>query len=257
VRAAAVSRVVEREVLVYRRLLRGLAFSTFVAPLLYLGAMGLGLGKLVDANSGHVQGLSYLEFVAPGLLVASAVQLGAGESMWPVLAGVKWMRFYDGVVSTSIEPSELYVGFVVWNTLRCAVSATAFLIVAALLGGVPSAWGILAIPAAALCVASFSAPLAGYSIKLDSDLSFPMIMRLGILPIFLFSGTFFPITQLPSGLEFLAQLSPLYHGVALARAATTGNFDFWADLWHVAFLVAVVLVSGWWGIRRFTQRLRA
>src|SRR5689334_21245643 len=123
-RAAAVSRVVEREVLVYRRLLRGLAFSTFVAPVLYLGAMGLGLGKLVDANSGNVQGLSYLQFVAPGLLVASGVQLAAGESMWPVLAGVKWMRFYDGVVSTSIEPGELFVGHVLWNSLRCCFAST-------------------------------------------------------------------------------------------------------------------------------------
>jgi lipooligosaccharide transport system permease protein len=256
-RAQPVLRVVEREVLVYRRLLRGLAFSTFVAPVLYLGAMGLGLGKLVDANSGTVQGLSYLEFVAPGLLVASAVQLAAGESMWPVLAGVKWMRFYDGVVSTAIEPPELFVGFVLWNALRCVIASSAFLLVAALLGGVPSAWGVLAVPAAALCAASFSAPLAGYSIMLESDLSFPMIMRLGILPLFLFSGTFFPISQLPSGLQFLAQLSPLYHGVALARAATTGEFDVAADLWHVAFLVSVVAASTWWGTRRFTRRLRA
>ena len=95
------------------------------------------------------------------------------------------------------------------------VASTAFLVVAALLGAVPSPWGVLAIPAAALCAAAFTAPLAAFSIMQDTDLAFPMIMRLGILPLFLFSGTFFPISQLPAGLRFIAQFSPLWHGVAL------------------------------------------
>jgi lipooligosaccharide transport system permease protein len=256
VRTAPVLRVVEREARVYRRLLRGLAFSTFVQPALYLAAMGLGLGTLVDAHSGTVSGLSYLDFVAPGLLVASAVQLAASESMWPVLAGVKWIRFYDGVVATPIEPSELFGGFVLWTAVRSVLGATAFLLVAAVLGGVPSAWGVLAIPAAALCAAAFSAPIAAFSISQETDLAFPLIMRLGILPLFLFSGTFFPISELPSALQPLAALSPLWHGVELARAATTDQFDFWPDLAHVAFLVACVAAGSAWGIRAFTKRLR-
>src|SRR5262249_11499543 len=149
------------------------------------------------------------------------------------LAGVKWMRFYDGVVATPIEPSDLYGGFITWTALRTTLSAAAFLAVAAILGGGPSAWGVLAIFAAAPTGAAFWASLAAFSISQETDLAFPIIMRLGILPLFLFSGTFFPISELPGWLQPLAALSPLWHGVELARAATTGQFDFWPDVAHV------------------------
>ncbi len=168
-------------------------------PALYLAAMGLGLGGLVKAHSGAVSGLDYLDFVAPGLLVASTMQLSVGEALWPVLAGVKWMKFFHGVVATPIRPSELYGGYVLWIAIRSVLGSSAFLLVAAVLGAIPSVWGVLAIPAAALCAAAFCAPIAAFSVTQDSDLSFPMIMRLGVLPLFLFSGTFFPISQLPSG----------------------------------------------------------
>ncbi len=251
----ALVRVVEREARVYARLWRGLAFSTFVQPALYLGAMGVGLGGLVRAHTGSVDGLTYLDFVAPGLLVASAMQLAASESMWPVLAGAKWMRQYHAVVATPIRPGELYGGFVLWTAIHATVGSTAFLLVAALLGAVPSGWGIFAIPAAALCAAAFCAPIAAFSMSQDSDLSFPMIMRLGVLPLFLFSGTFFPISQLPSGLRPLAAFSPLWHGVELARAATTGHFDLVAVVAHVAVLVGCIAVGAFAGIRTFTRRL--
>jgi lipooligosaccharide transport system permease protein len=248
-------RVVEREALVYARLWRGLAFSTFIQPALYLAAMGVGLGGLVKAHTGAVDGLSYLDFIAPGLLVATAVQLAAGESMWPVLGGAKWMRQFHGVVATPIAPGELYGGFVLWTALRSMLGAAAFLLIASVLGAVPSAWGVLAIPAAGLCSAAFCAVLAAYSIRLDSDLSFPMIMRLGILPLFLFSGTFFPINQLPHALRSFAVLSPLWHGVELARAATTGRFDAATIAAHVAVLVGCIAVGAYFGVRNFARRL--
>jgi lipooligosaccharide transport system permease protein len=253
----AVFRVVEREALVFARLWRGIAFSTFVAPVLFLGAMGIGLGDLVKSHTGAVAGLSYLDFVAPGLLVASAMQLAASESMWPVLGGVKWMRQFHGVVATPIAQGQLYCGFVLWVALRSMLSAAAFLLVAALLGAVPSAWGVLAIPAAGLCSAVFSAALAAYTITQDSDLSFPMIMRLGVLPLFLFSGTFFPISQLPSGLRPFAVFSPLWHGVELARDATTGSFDLWPVVAHVAVLAALLAAGVAFGVRGFSRRLSA
>ncbi len=251
----ALVRVVEREARVYARLWRGLAFSTFVQPALYLGAMGIGLGGLVRAHSGSVDGLTYLDFVAPGLLVASAMQLAASESMWPVLGGAKWMRQFHGVVATPIRPGQLYGGFVLWNAIHAMLGSAAFVLVAALLGAVPSAWGIFAIPVAALCAAAFCGPLAAFAITQDSDVSFPMIMRLGVLPLFLFSGTFFPISQLPSGLRPLAVFSPLWHGVELARAATTGQFDAAAVVAHVAVLVACVAAGAFAGVRTFTKRL--
>jgi lipooligosaccharide transport system permease protein len=252
-----VLRVVEREMRVFARLWRSAVFSTFLAPVLFLAAMGLGLGGLVDEHSGKVTGLSYLDFVAPGLLVASAMQVAANESMWPVLGAVKWVKNFFATVATSITSGELVLGYVIWIAIRATLGATAFLLVAALLGAVPSAWGVLAIPAAALCAAAFSAPLTAYSITLDSDLVFPVIMRVVVMPLFLFSGTFFPISQLPDWLRPFAAVSPLWHGVELARHATTGSLHFWADLVHVVVLVACVGAGLLWGRRTFARRLTA
>jgi lipooligosaccharide transport system permease protein len=251
----AVIRVVEREMLVFRRLWRGLVFSTVVAPVLFLAAMGLGLGGLVKAHTGDVAGLSYLDFVAPGLMVASAMQISANEAMWPVLGAVKWVKNFHATVATSITAPQVFVGYLLWVLMRAIGASTVFLIVAALLGAVPSAWAVLAIPAAALCAAAFAAPLAAYSVSLDSDISFPVIMRIGVLPLFLFSGTFFPISQLPAWLRPLADLSPLWHGVQLARGATTGTLDFGADVVHVAVLLACVGAGLLWGRRTFARRL--
>ena len=219
--------------------------------------MGLGLGGLVDSHTGKVAGLTYLDFVAPGLLVASAMQIAANESMWPVLGAVKWVKNFYATVATSITAGELVVGYVLWITLRAVLGSAAFLLVAALLGAVPSAWGVLAIPAAALCAAAFSAPLAAYSVGLDSDLSFPVIMRVGVLPLFLFSGTFFPISQLPAWLRPFAAVSPLWHGVELARGATTGTLHLGADIVHVLVLLACLGAGLLWGRGRFARRLTA
>jgi len=254
--ATTVFRVVEREARVYRKMLRAVSFSTFVQPLLYLGAIGFGLGNLVDEHSGTVEGLSYLDFVAPGLLVASAMQLAASEGMWPVLGGVKWMRHYFGVIATPITPGELFSGYVLWVALRSLLGAFAFLLGAAVLGGVPSAWGVLAAPAAALTAGAFCALIAAFSITQETDLAFPMIMRLGVLPLFLFSGTFFPIEQLPDALQPLAYASPLWHGVELARSATTNSFGA-ADLGHLAVLVGCIALGLAIGTRTSTRRLTA
>jgi lipooligosaccharide transport system permease protein len=248
-------RVVEREFQVYRRIWRGLVFSTFLTPVLFLAAMGVGLGDLIDKSSGSVGGVSYIEFVTPGVMVASAVQLVAGESLWPIMAGVKWLRFFHGIVATPIRAADVFAGFVVWMMLRTLITATVFLFVATLLGGVISPWGVLAIPATALTAAAFAAPLAAFSVTQETDFAFPLIMRLGILPLFLFSGTFFPISELPAALRPLAVFSPLWHGVALARRATTGDVAFWPMVAHVLVLVAFI-VAGWLvGTRTFTRRL--
>jgi lipooligosaccharide transport system permease protein len=252
-----VLRVVEREMHVFARLWRSAVFSTFLAPVLFLAAMGLGLGGLVDEHSGKVAGLSYLDFVAPGLLVASAMQVAANESMWPVLGAVKWVKNFFATVATSITPGELVVGYVVWITLRAVLGSVVFLLVAALMGAVPSAWGVLAIPASALCAAAFSAPLTAYSVGLESDLAFPVIMRIAVLPLFLFSGTFFPISQLPGWLRPFAAVSPLWHGVELARHATVGSLHLGADVVHVLVLVACLAAGLLWGRRAFARRLTA
>ena len=252
-----VLRVVEREMVVFARLWRSAVFSTFLAPVLWLAAIGLGLGGLVKEHTGKVAGLSYLDFVTPGLLVASAMQVAANESMWPVLGAVKWVKNFFATVATAITPGELVVGYVLWITLRAVLGSVVFLLVAVLLGAVPSAWGVLAIPACALCAAAFCAPLAAYSVGLESDLAFPVIMRIAVLPLTLFSGTFFPISQLPGWLRPFAAASPLWHGVELARHATTGSLHPGADVVHVLVLCACTGAGLLWGRRTFARRLTA
>jgi lipooligosaccharide transport system permease protein len=253
--AAPTLRVVEREYLIYRRVWRGTIFMTFVTPVLFLTAMGLGVGNLVDRGTGQVEGLSYLVFVVPGLMVASAMQGAVMESLWPIMAGMKWFGAFRAIVNTPVRPADLQRGYVLWTGCKVALQATVFLFVAALFGGVPSPVGILAIPATVLTAAAFAAPMTAFSASQESDFSFPLIMRLLVLPLFLFSGTFFPVSQLPDWIQPLAYLSPLWHGVELARAATTDSFDLIDTFGHIAFLVVLVGFGFAWGRRTFERRL--
>jgi len=257
IRTVGVARVVEREARIFRHLWRGPVVLSFVTPLLFLAAMGLGLGGLVDDSDRDLGGLDYLVFVTPGLMVANAMQVAAGESLWPVMGGKKWMGTYHAMVATPLRAADVFGGHVVWNGMRTALSSSAFLVVAAALGGVTSWWAPLAVPAAILCAAAFSALLAAFSIGQDSDATFPLIMRVGVVPLFLFSGTFFPVDQLPGWIRPLAVLSPLWHSVELARGATTGHFEPLADTLHLAALVAFIAIGWWWGTRRFTAELQA
>jgi lipooligosaccharide transport system permease protein len=248
-------RVVEREARVYRKLWRSSVFSVFVIPIVFLVAMGHGVGGLVDEHRGSVDGISYLHFVTPGLLAGMMMQGAAPTALWTVMAGMKWVRFFHGVVATPVGAADMFGGYVLWNSIRATLGAAGFVIAAALLGGVPSAWGVLAIPAAGLCAMAFSAPLSAFAATQSTDISFGVVMRIVITPLFLFSGTFFPIDQLPGWLQVAARFSPLWHGIELCRAATTGHGDVASVVVHVAVLVAVV-VAGWmWGTRSFSRKL--
>lgn len=254
-RIAPVGRLLEREAVVFAKLWHAFAFSTFVMPALFLAAMGVGLGGLVDDRQGAVAGLSYLHFVTPGLLVAAAMQQAAGETMWPVLGGVKWDNRYAAMVSAPISAYDVYVCTIAYVALRTAASVSAFLLVAWALGGLASPWAVLALPAGVLCAVAFAAPIAAWAITQQTDVVFAMVMRLGVMPLFLFSGTFFPVSTLPSPVRPLAWLSPLWHGVELARAATTGHGALGASLAHVLFLLVCVVAGAAWGRRTFAARL--
>jgi lipooligosaccharide transport system permease protein len=249
------ARVVEREARVYKRLWRGSIISQFVAPLMFLGAMGLGLGSLVDDNSGGVDGLTYLVFVTPGILAATTASNAAGESLWPVMTGTTWLRTYHGLVATPLRPSDVYGGELAWMGVRAVLHAVIVLGVAWILGGLASPWAVLAVPAAVLTALSFGAPLVAFACGQSTDMTFPVIMRLVVQPLFLFSGTFFPVSDLPTALQKAVWFSPLYHGVELCRAATTGEGDPAALVAHTLILVAVIAAGGWWGVRTFTGRL--
>ena len=248
-------RIVRRETQIFRRLWHASIFSGLVSPLLFLVAMGVGLGGLVEERSGSVEGMSYLHYVTPGLLAASAMMSAAGASLWPVMGGLKWSRQFHGMVATPLRPSDVYLGYVLWVGLRTLLFSTVFVAVAAVMGGVISPWGVLAPPAAALGGLAIAAPLAAFTATQETDSAFPVVFRVGVMPLFLFSGTFFPVSQLPSALRGLAVLSPLWHAVEIARPAAAGDIAWGPMAGHVAVLVGC-FVAGWaWGARTFTRRL--
>lgn len=254
---ARVGRLVEREARVMARMWHGIIFSAFVQPLLYLLAMGVGVGGYVDREGdAALGGLSYLQFVAPGLLAATVFQLAVGDSLWWVMGGTKWDKRYHAMVASPLASDDVLGGHLAWEAIRSCIATVPFLIVATALGAIGSPLALLAPLAAVLFVVAIAAPVAAWSTFVETDQSFMVIMRIGVLPLFLFSGTFFPTANLPGGLRHAVPLSPLYHGVELMRAAMTGrNPGTGALVAHVAVLATLAAV-GWLVARRtFSRRL--
>ena len=240
----------------YRRTWRGSIYSSVLNPLLYLGAMGIGLGTLVDAHgTARLGGLSYLAFLAPGLLAAAAMQAAVEESTYPVLGSVKWRRTYYAAAASPLRPADLFHGHLLFTTMRLAMNSAVFLAVMAAFGAVASPWALAALPAAVLTGLAFAAPVEAWAITVTKDTSFALIFRFGLIPLFLFSGTFFPITQLPAWLRPLAYVTPLWHGVALCRSLTLGTASLGGALAHVTYLAAVAAVSIAAGNRSYARRL--
>jgi lipooligosaccharide transport system permease protein len=241
----------------YRSTWRGTVVSGVATPVLFLLALGVGLGALIDEQGRAELGAAgtYLAFVGPGLLAAAAMQAASAESLWPTLGALKWEGTYKAVLSTPLTPAELATGHLVWIGFRVAVGATLFSAVLVAFGIPTSAWAVLAVPAAVLTALAFAAPLSAYSAGRDSDETFPMINRVGIVPLFLFSGAFFPVDQLPGALAIVARLTPLWHGVSLSRDLMLGTASPAGAAAHVAYLGAFVVAGWWWAVRTFTARL--
>jgi lipooligosaccharide transport system permease protein len=165
------------------------------------------------------------------------------------------MGFYRAATATPLRPRDVYTGYLAWLGLHAMVHAVAYLVVATLLGGVSSPWAALAVPVAALCAMAFAAPLAAYAVAQDSDVHFAAIMRLVVLPLFLFSGSFFPVDDLPSSLHPVARIIPLWHAVELCRDLTTGRVGLGADAVHLLVLVGCIVLGTACGVHTFTRRL--
>jgi lipooligosaccharide transport system permease protein len=240
----------------YRRTWRGSIYSSVLSPLLYLGAMGVGLGTLVDAHgTASLGGLSYLAFLAPGLLAAAAMQAAVEESTYPVLGSVKWRRTYYAAAASPLRPADLFHGHLLFTAMRLAMNSAIFLAVMAAFGTVASPWALAALPAAVLTGLAFAAPIEAWVITVTKDTSLTLIFRFGLIPLFLFSGTFFPVTQLPAWLQPLAYITPLWNGVALCRSLTLGTATLGGALVHVAYLVALAAASIMVGNRTYRRRL--
>ena len=248
-------RVVEHHAYAFKPFWRSGVIGSIITPVLFLSAMGVGLGSIIDERSAaSLGGHSYLAFVGSGLLAATAMQVSANESTFPVMAGIKWLKFFHATVATPVTVQALVAGQLVWTGIRLAVGSAIYLAVLALFGVVESSLAVLAVPAAAWCGLAFAAPIAAFSSTQENDQWFPVIFRVLVLPLFLFSGTFFPIDQLPSALEAVARVTPLWHGVELTRGLVLGGLDARMAVVHVAYLS--VLVVGGWLVARGTFRTR-
>ena len=253
--AVAGTRILEHNLLVYRRIWRATAFSTILSPILFLSAMGLGLGSLVGSTTAF-GGVSYLAFLAPGLLTAQAMQTATIESSWPLLAGFKWLKTFEGTMATPQGPRDIVLGHLYWQVVRLGIVTGIFLLVMLAFGALTSPTSLLMWPAAILTGLAFGMPMAAWTATRQRETSFNIIFRFVITPLFLFSGTFFPISQLPDFIEPVAWLTPLFHGVELTRALGLGQpLEPVAAAIHLAVLLGLVAIGTVLAFRTFRKRL--
>jgi lipooligosaccharide transport system permease protein len=222
----------------YKRVWRGTIGTSLINPLLYLTALGVGLGTIVDRSPNAPAGVPYLDFIAPGLLAAAAMQTATTESSWPVVGALKWTRTYYAMTATPLTERDVLIGHQLFVVTRVLSASAAYLLIVALFGAVSSWLALLAVPVAVLIGTSFSMPMAAYAVTREGDHSFPPIFRFVIVPMFLFSGTFFPVERLPLLLELVAYATPIWHGVDLCRDLTLGRAELLPSLGHAAYLLA-------------------
>jgi lipooligosaccharide transport system permease protein len=247
--------------LAYRRTWRSSVWSSVFGPLFYLGAMGYGLGSLVDKNgTASLGGVPYVVFVAPAVLAVQAMNSGMSNALFPVFGGIHWNRTYIAARATVLRPIDIFRGHLMFITLRIAMNSACFVILMAAFGLIRSPWAVLLLPASVLLGFAFATPCAAWAITLDSQTAMNYPIRFGAVPLMLFSGTFFPITQLPAWVRPVAYATPLWHGVALCRAlslgtvfASTGNAGSAAI--NVGYLAALAALGLWWGGRTYRKRL--
>jgi lipooligosaccharide transport system permease protein len=186
-------RVLEHDLLVFRRGWYSYLVSALAQPFLYLVAMGIGLGLYVNRNGGLPGGVPYLNYIAPALLVTQAMMAAASESAWPILGKIMWDRTYVAALNTPLAAADLLVGDLMWIAFRSTLLAVLFLAAIGVLGAASSPMVMLAVPVAVLTAIAFAAPIMAFTATQRSDGSFNALFRFGITPLFLFSGTFFPI----------------------------------------------------------------
>lgn len=239
----------------YRRTWRGTVVSSILTPVLFLAAMGIGLGTLVD--EGGRLGDEYLLFLAPGLLAATAMQTAAFESMYPVMGAIKWVRTYHAMLATPLGVGNILAAHLLWVVFRVTSTAAIYLVVIALFGAAPSLLALLALPAATLCGMAFAAPIFAFAAGYDSPAGFAALERFVIVPMFLFSGTFFPVGQLPGALQWVAYATPLWHGVDLCRGLVRGTQELADALMHIGYLSLWVVGGVVVALYFFRRRLEA
>jgi lipooligosaccharide transport system permease protein len=243
---------------VYRRIWRSSIWSTVLGPVFYLAALGFGLGSLVNKHgTASLGGVSYLAFVAPAILASGVMNAAVQEATYPVFGSLKWNRIYVGAQASPLRPADIFRGHLMFMVLRVALNAALVTLLIWAFGASSSPWLVLAFPAAVLTGAAFAAPVAAWAVTVTVEATFAYLFRFVTMPLMLFSGTFFPLSQLPGWLQAVAEVTPLTHGVALCRAFSLGTVaaDPVGLLGDAAYLAALTAAGIWAGARTYRRRL--
>ncbi|WP_241990780.1 ABC transporter permease [Cryobacterium gelidum] len=249
--------VAEHRFRVMRSYAQTVLFTAVGSPLIYLYAMGVGLASLVDGNLGGnaVNGVSYLVFLAPALLSSSAIAVASEEFTYPIMLGFKWNPTFFGMNASSIQPGQIVNGILISVAARMLLTCAIFYVFMLVFGAVPGALGFIAVPVALLTGLAFGALVMAYTATLKDDTGqLAMLQRFVVLPMTLFSGTFFPLDLLPPYLQWIGWISPLWHGTELSRVFAYGRPEpIWLSVVHVLYLTALLAI-GWFWARRLTLR---
>ena len=253
-------RFAESELLAYRRTWRGTIITSFISPILFLAAMGTGLGSLVDSGQGELT-VPYLAFVATGLMAANAMQNGATDGSFMVMAGVLWRKNFHGTITTPLDPADIIWGRLIWATGRLVFVLMVFAGIAVVFGALDIGPALAGIAPAVLTGLAFTTVITAWTLTQDNGQSLSTLFRFGIVPLFLFSGTFFPISQLPESLQTIAYATPLFHGVELVRKMTLPGADETIvtsmPAWiHLVYLLAMAAVGVFFSVRLLNRRIR-
>ncbi len=251
------ARMVDYWATVYRRTWRGSVISSFVTPLFYILAMGVLLGGFIEGDPAELEGAtSYLAFVAPGMLAAQAMTTVFGEVTYPVMSMIKWTRTFYAMIASPLEVADIVLAHLGFLLFRVGTVCAVFTLVMAPFGVFESWWGVLAaFPVQLLIGLAFAAPIYAITVSVKSESAFPLIFRLGMIPMFLFSGAFFPIANLSGWMEWLARLTPLWHGVDLTRMLMLGQVEWTAALVHVTYLTVLAVIGYLTAVRQLHKRL--
>ncbi len=245
--------LVTRNLLVFWRGWRSSFFLSVLGPLMFLSAMGLGLGSLVQEGR-TFGGVDYLPFFATGILAASAMQSGVFSATYPIMGRIIWHKTYEALLATPLSVRDIFVGELMWIAVSLSLLAIPFFGVIAAFGIFDSPRALLAVPIVVLMGLACAAPVFAYTATLESDEAYTWLWRLVVTPLFLLSGTFFPIEELPAWGRAVARLSPLFHGVELVRQVTIYDVES-SVVWHLLYLVALLTFGVAIGVRKLDKRL--
>ncbi|MFL6145124.1 MAG: ABC transporter permease [Labedaea sp.] len=246
--------VLEADLVAYRRTWHGSALSSFVLPLLLVLGFGLGVGGFVDAP-GSLGTARYLDFIVPGMIASTALQIAFSESTGPIVARFTWLGTYRIMAYAPLRIVDILAGDLLFVGLRVFSTSAVFVAVTAMFGAVRSPWAVLVPLAATLLGLAVAAPVFGYAALIQTDSYTPLLQRFMVIPMSLFAGVFFPVVLLPTVLRALAYCSPLWHAVELCRFATSGTGRLWPAVGHVAYLTGWVVGGFWLAWLSFRRRL--